>query len=71
MISFVRLSKGMMAAVANRHANEALKAKIIRMFHDTPESGHFGILKTTEIVLRDFYWPQMKPSVRKYVLACG
>ena len=48
----------------------ALQAKIIRLFHDSPESGYFGIAKTAELVSRDFYWPRLEQSVRKYVLAC-
>ena len=48
----------------------ALQAKIIRLFHDSPESGHFGIAKTAELVSRDFFWPKLEQSVRKYVLAC-
>jgi hypothetical protein len=42
---------------------EALRSKVISLFHDHPESGHFGALRTTELVCRDFYWPAMDATV--------
>jgi hypothetical protein len=38
---------------------DSLCGKVICLFHDNPESGHFGALKTTQLVSRDFYWPVM------------
>ena len=43
---------------------------MISLFHDNPESGHFGALKTTELVARDFYWQAMDSRVRKYGIGC-
>jgi len=51
-------------------AANALCGKVISLFHDNPESGHFGALKTTELVSRDFNWPAMDSHVRKYVSGC-
>jgi hypothetical protein len=51
-------------------AIDSLQGKVISLFHDIPESGHFGALKTTELVSRDFYWPVMDTRVRKYVSGC-
>jgi len=51
-------------------ATDSLRRKVISLFHDNPESGHFGALKTTELVSRDFYWPAMDSRVRKYVSSC-
>jgi len=48
-------------------AVDSLRGKVISLFHDNPESGHFGALKTTGLVSRDFYWPVMDSCVRKYV----
>jgi len=48
-------------------AVDSLCGKVISLFHDNPESGHFGALKTTELVSMDFYWPVMDSRVRKYV----
>jgi len=44
--------------------------KVIRLFHDTPESSHFGAVKTTELESRDFYWPAMDSHIHQYVSGC-
>ena len=49
---------------------EALQSKVISLFHNHPESGHFGALKTAELVSRDFYWPAMDTTVRRYIAGC-
>jgi hypothetical protein len=51
-------------------ANDSLRGKVICLFHDNPESGHFGALKTTEPVSRDFSCPVIDTRVRKYVSGC-
>jgi len=51
-------------------ADDTLRSQVISLFHDNPESGHFGALKTAELVSRDFYWPAMDATVRKYVAGC-
>jgi len=51
-------------------AVDSLRGKVISLLHDNPESGHFGALKTTELVSRYFYWPVMDSGVRKYVSGC-
>jgi len=48
-------------------ATNSLRGKVISLFHDNPESSHFGALKPTKLVSRDFYWPAMDSRVRKYV----
>jgi hypothetical protein len=48
-------------------ADDTLRSEVISLFHDNPESGHFGDLKTAELVSKDFYWPAMDATVRKYV----
>jgi hypothetical protein len=47
-----------------------LRNKVIRLFHNNPESGHFGPLKTADLVLRDFHWPAMDVTIRKYIAGC-
>jgi hypothetical protein len=51
-------------------ADEMLRTRVISLFHDSPESGHFGLLKTTELVSRDFYWPAMDTHISMYVSGC-
>jgi len=48
-------------------AINSLRGKVISLFHDIPESGHFGPLMITELVSRNFYWPVMDMCVGKYV----
>jgi hypothetical protein len=51
-------------------ADNALHNKVISLSHDNPESGHFRALRTAEIVSRDFYWPSMDATIRKYIAGC-
>jgi hypothetical protein len=51
-------------------AIDSLWGKLISLFHDIPESGQFGALKTTELVSTDLYWPVMDKRVRKHVSGC-
>jgi len=49
---------------------EPLRSTVVSLFPDNSESGHFGALRTAEFVSRDFYWPAMDTTVRKYVAGC-
>jgi len=51
-------------------ATDSLRGKVISLFHENPESGHFGALKTTEGVSSDFYWPAMDSRVRRFLSGC-
>lgn len=51
-------------------ADDTLRSQVISLFHDNPESGHFGALKTGELVSREFYWPAIDVTVQKYVPGC-
>jgi len=44
---------------------EAPQSKVKTLFHSNPESGHFGALKTAELVSRDLYWLAMNTTVQK------
>ena len=47
--------------------DDLLRNEVISLVHDNPESGHFGALKTAELVFRDFYWPAMEAILRKSI----
>ena len=49
---------------------ESLRNQVISLFHDHPESGHFGALRTAELLSRDFYWLGLDTTVRKYIAGC-
>ena len=39
--------------------NKSLKGEIIKAHHDLPTAGHPGHYKTLELVLRNYFWPNM------------
>jgi hypothetical protein len=47
-----------------------LKCLILFECHDAPMSGHFGRMKTSDLVTRRFYWPNMNEDIMQYVRAC-
>jgi hypothetical protein len=49
---------------------DSLHGKVIGLFHENPQSGDFGALKTTEQVSRNFYWPVMDSRVSKDAHGC-
>jgi len=51
-------------------ADASLRNKVISLFHDNPESGHFGALRTAELISRDFYWPALDATIRKFIAGC-
>jgi len=51
-------------------ADDALRTKVISLFHYNPKSGHFGALRAAELVSRDFYWPSMDATIRNHVAGC-
>lgn len=50
--------------------DHALRGEIIARSHDHITTGHPGIEKTKELVLREFWWPKMKRDIETYVRAC-
>ncbi|XP_078518423.1 LOW QUALITY PROTEIN: retrotransposon-like protein 1 [Lissotriton helveticus] len=49
---------------------EKLEVETIQRFHDLPLAGHKGVVKTLELVKRNFLWPGMEAQVRQYVATC-
>jgi hypothetical protein len=47
------------------------KREIIRAHHDPPVHGHPGINRTTQIVERNYWWPQLRQEVKDYVQGCA
>ncbi|KAK3084611.1 hypothetical protein FSP39_016239 [Pinctada imbricata] len=46
------------------------RGEILRLCHDITPSGHQGTTRTAARARTFFYWWQMSPSVRRYVLSC-
>ena len=50
--------------------HDELKLKLLRYVHDSPVGGHNGRAKTLELLQRQYYWPSMHETVRRYVASC-
>ena len=57
------LKKGKMYMLKNKK----LKVEIIQLHHNVPVAGHGGKWKTTELVMRNYWWLE----VMKYMEECG
>jgi len=44
-----------------------LRAEVIWLYYDTPVGRHERQWKTTELVTRNFWWPEVTKKVKKYV----
>jgi hypothetical protein len=47
-----------------------LREEIIHSHHDSPSAGHPGRFKTTELILRTYWWPRIHAHVTAYVRGC-
>ncbi|KAL2891726.1 Retrotransposable element Tf2 155 kDa protein type 1 [Ceratocystis lukuohia] len=50
--------------------SDALKAELLRLYHDSPVSGHPGRSKTYDLLSREYYWPGMARYVARWVRQC-
>ena len=48
----------------------ALIEELLRIHHDDPLGGHFGVGKTLELLKRKYSWPKMGRDVKNYVKSC-
>lgn len=47
-----------------------LQTKLLKECHDTPLSGHKGEKSTLAVIVKRFYWPNMKGDVAYFVKTC-
>ena len=47
-----------------------VRLKILQSRHDSPLGGHFGQMKTFELIHRDFKWKGLRKDVKKFVSTC-
>jgi len=47
-----------------------LRQRIMHSEHDSKVAGHFRRERTMELVIRNFYWPNMETDIRKYCNEC-
>ena len=51
-------------------ANEDILTEIAKGCHDSRVAGHFGQVKTIELVTRNFYWEKLSDWINDYVRSC-
>jgi hypothetical protein len=49
---------------------DILQQEIFAIRHNKPTAGHYGILKTLQLVSRNYYWPGMKRIITTYINGC-
>ena len=49
---------------------ESLITNIITNHHDNKTSGHFGNMKTIDLIERNYYWPNLRQDVKLYIKTC-
>ena len=47
-----------------------LQLEVLRQRHSSLVAGHFGVAKTVELISRDYHWPGLRKSVKKYIRGC-
>jgi transposase InsO family protein len=48
----------------------ALRAELLKTYHDDPLAGHFGRAKTVELLARSYHWLNMEQDVKEYINSC-
>ena len=51
--------------------NLPLRRGVISLYHDSPMAGHPGITKSTWLIGKDYWWPNMKDTITNYIKGCA
>jgi hypothetical protein len=49
---------------------DCMRTEIIKQHHDDPMHRHMGIEKTAELILRNYYFLNMRRKVQNYIQQC-
>ncbi|KAF5230292.1 hypothetical protein FAUST_9880 [Fusarium austroamericanum] len=49
----------------------ALRAELMRLYHDDPLAGHFGVNRTLQLLQRKVHWTSIEDDVREYIQTCA
>ncbi len=49
---------------------KSLRSAVLEYFHDRPESGHLGVRKTVQRLIRRVFWFGMQEDIYTYILSC-
>ena len=50
--------------------DKMLRIEIIQLHHNVPVAGHKEKQKMTELVMRNYWWPEITKDMGKYVEGC-
>jgi hypothetical protein len=50
---------------------EMLREQVLQQHHNSPMSGHPGRDKTIELVLCNYWWPEVRKDVERYMASCS
>jgi hypothetical protein len=50
--------------------HDSLRTECISQYHDPPERGHQGPLKTKRAIERFYWWPSMGTDIARYIYTC-
>ncbi|KAF8649442.1 hypothetical protein AX14_008687 [Amanita brunnescens Koide BX004] len=50
--------------------NRSLRERVIHTYHNSSTAGHPGHSRTTELILRDYWWPRVYADIAAYVHGC-
>ena len=51
-------------------ADRGERSRILRLYHENPLAGHFGVKRTLEKIQRQYTWPNIRQDVAEYVREC-
>lgn len=52
-------------------SDAAVKQELLKIHHDDPFGGHYGVDRTLDLLRRKYYWDRMRKDVKDHVETCG
>lgn len=52
------------------YVRKSMQKMILHDVHDSPMAGHWGILRTTDLLYQPFGWPKSRAEVLLYIKQC-
>ena len=50
--------------------DEGIRTSLIAKHHESPQAGHGGTAKTTELINRRYYWPKIRKDIKRFIKNC-
>ena len=52
------------------YVHKSIRTRVLKLHHDSPTAGHFGVSKTQELLSHNFWWPNFSLGVKKFTKSC-